>query len=171
LTGDQQDIGVHDPHVSQAILSEGTQENSPAPRAGVLAASIAFHEAFDLPRQSSPNAGIDESLARLRIALLEEEVGELIEAVAASDLTAIADALADIVYVAYGTAVTYGIDLDMVLAEVHRSNMSKIGKDGQPLIRDDGKVIKSDQYSPPDIASVLERQRPLPLTTTRRSGT
>lgn len=49
--------------------------------------------------------------------------------------------------------------------------MTKLGKDGRPLIRDDGKVIKSDQYSPPDIASVLERQRPLPLTTTRRPGT
>ena len=91
---------------------------------------------------------------------------EFVDAVAASDLVAIADELADIVYVAYGTAVTYGIDLDMVLGEVHRSNMSKLGKDGRPLIRDDGKVIKSDQYFPPDVARVLELQRPLPLTTT-----
>ena len=114
---------------------------------------------------------IDGSLARLRIALLAEEVDEFVDAVAASDLVAIADALADIVYVAYGTAVTYGIDLDMVLGEVHRSNMSKLGKDGRPLIREDGKVIKSDQYFPPDIARVLALQRPLPLTTTGRPGT
>jgi len=166
LAGDGPNTGARDPDVSQAIRGKAAHENGLALPGGVLAASISFHEAFDLPRQSSPNAGIGESLARLRIALLAEEVDELADAVAASDLVAIADALADIVYVAYGTAVTYGIDLDMVLGEVHRSNMSKLGKDGRPLIRDDGKVIKSDQYFPPDVARVLELQRPLPLITT-----
>ena len=63
--------------------------------------------------------------------------------------------LADIAYVVYGTALTYGIDLDSALREVHRSNMSKLGNDGKPLIRDDGKVLKSERYFPPDIASVL----------------
>ena len=74
------------------------------------------------------------------------------------DLVAIADALADIVYVIYGTALTYGIDLDSVLREVHRSNMSKLGGDGKPLLRGDGKVIKSERYFPPDISSVLSTQ-------------
>lgn len=171
LAGDGQNIGARDPDVSPAVLGGTAREDGVVPRGGVLAASISFHEAFDLPRQSSPNVGIDESLARLRIALLEEEVGEFAEAVAAADLVAIADALADIVYVAYGTAVTYGIDLDMVLGEVHRSNMSKLGKDGRPLIREDGKVVKSDQYVPPGIARVLERQHPLPLTTAGSPGT
>jgi len=171
LAGDGQNIGARDPGVSTAALGEAAHEDGLALPGGVLAAAMSFHEAFDLPRQASPNVGIDESLARLRIALLEEEVGEFAEAVAAADLAAIADALADIVYVAYGTAITYGIDLDMVLGEVHRSNMSKLGKDGQPLIREDGKVIKSDQYVPPDIARVLERQRPLPLTTAGSSDT
>jgi predicted HAD superfamily Cof-like phosphohydrolase len=170
LTGDERNIGRRGPGVSTAVFEEAAREDGLA-RGGVLAAAVSFHEAFDLPRQASPNVGIDESLARLRIALLEEEVGEFAEAVAAADLAAIADALADIVYVAYGTAVTYGIDLDMVLGEVHRSNMSKLGKDGQPLIREDGKVIKSDQYVPPDIARVLERQRRLPLTTAGSSDT
>jgi predicted HAD superfamily Cof-like phosphohydrolase len=55
----------------------------------------------------------------------------------------------------YGTALTYGIDLDSILREVHRSNMSKLDSDGKPLTRDDGKVIKSGQYFPPDIVSVL----------------
>lgn len=59
---------------------------------------------------------------------------------------------------AYGTALTYGIDLDAVMQEVHRSNMSKLGSDGKPLIRDNGKVLKSDRYFPPDIESVLQRQ-------------
>jgi predicted HAD superfamily Cof-like phosphohydrolase len=132
-------------------------------QSGLLDAAMAFHSAFDLPRQALPNAAIEKSLAKIRVALLEEEVGEYIEAVSQSDLVAIADALADIVYVIYGTAVTYGIDLDRVLSEVHRSNMSKLDRDGQPLIRADGKVIKSDQYFPPDVAGVLKLQPPLPL--------
>ena len=171
MTGNERTIGARDTDFSNEILGGTTREDGLAARAGVLAAAISFHEVFDLPRQASPNVGIDESLARLRIALLEEEVGEFADAVAAADLVAIADALADIVYVAYGTAVTYGIDLDMVLGEVHRSNMSKLGTNGQPLIRADGKVIKSDQYVPPDIAGILERQHPLPLTTAGSSDT
>jgi predicted HAD superfamily Cof-like phosphohydrolase len=63
--------------------------------------------------------------------LLAEEVDEFVDAVAAADLGAIADALADIVYVSCGTAVTYGIDLDMVLSEVHRSAVVTTGPAGQ----------------------------------------
>jgi predicted HAD superfamily Cof-like phosphohydrolase len=105
-----------------------------------------------------PSTEIDKSLARLRIALLEEEVSEFVTASEQGDLIGIADALADIVYVVYGTALTYGIDLGPVLQEVHRSNMSKLTSDGKPLIRDDGKVLKSEQYFPPDIASALGLQ-------------
>jgi predicted HAD superfamily Cof-like phosphohydrolase len=105
-----------------------------------------------------PGADIDDALAGLRVALLEEEFSEFVSASERGDLVSIADALADIVYVIYGTALTYGIDLDLALQEVHRSNMSKLGSDGKPLIRADGKVLKSEQYFPPDIASVLRRQ-------------
>jgi predicted HAD superfamily Cof-like phosphohydrolase len=132
-------------------------------RSGLLDAAMAFHAAFNLPRQALPSLAIDESLAKTRIALLEEEVGEYLEAVSESDLVGIVDALADIVYVIFGTAVTYGIDLDRVLSEVHRSNMSKLDRDGKPLVRADGKVIKSDQYFPPDVAGVLKLQPSLPL--------
>ena len=97
--------------------------------------------------RQSPSADVDKSLAKLRVALLQEEVGEFITASEKGDLVAIADALADIAYVVYGTALTYGIDLDSALREVHRSNMSKLGNDGKPLIRDDGKVLKSERYS------------------------
>lgn len=130
---------------------------------GPLQAAIAFHAAFGLPRQAMPNVEIAGPLAKLRIALLEEEVGEFVDAVSESDLTAIADALADIVCVVYGTAVTYGIDLDQVMAEVHRSNMSKLDGNGRPLLREDGKVIKSEQYFPPNVAGVLKLQSPLPV--------
>jgi predicted HAD superfamily Cof-like phosphohydrolase len=101
---------------------------------------------------------VEKSLESLRISLLEEEVAELVAAVKARDLIGIADALADITYVVYGTALTYGIDLDSVLGEVHRSNMSKLGHDGNPIIRADGKVLKSERYSPPNVAAVLQRQ-------------
>jgi predicted HAD superfamily Cof-like phosphohydrolase len=121
-----------------------------------IAAAVAeFHMAFNLPMRQIPTTEIDHALARLRVALLEEEVGEFVAASEKGDLVGIADALADIVYVVYGTALTYGIDLDAVLREVHRSNMSKLGSDGKPLIREDGKVLKSGKHFPPDIASVL----------------
>src|SRR6266568_803166 len=102
-----------------------------------------------------PSTETGDDLAKLRVALLQEEVSEFVTASENGDLVGIADALADIVYVVYGTALTYGIDLDAVLREVHRSNMSKLGRDGKPLIRDDGKVLKSDQYFPPDVVAAL----------------
>jgi len=121
----------------------------------VAAAVAEFHKSFNLPMRLFPTTEIGDDLAKLRIALLEEEVDEFVTAAKKGDLIGIADALADIAYVVYGTALTYGIDLDSVLQEVHRSNMSKLGADGKPLLRDDGKVIKSEQYFPPDIASSL----------------
>lgn len=121
----------------------------------VAAAVAEFHQAFGRPVQRQPTADIDPALARLRVDLVQEEVGEFIAASEQGDLIGIADALADIVYVVYGTALTYGIDLDAVLREVHRSNMSKLDGDGKPVLRPDGKVLKSDRYFPPDIASVL----------------
>lgn len=124
-----------------------------------IATAVAeFHKSFNLPMQQLPTTEIGDYLAKLRIALLEEEVGEFVTASEKGDLIGIADALADITYVVYGTALTYGIDLDSILQEVHRSNMSKLGTDGKPLLREDGKVIKSEQYFPPDIANCLGLQ-------------
>jgi predicted HAD superfamily Cof-like phosphohydrolase len=115
-----------------------------------------FHERCGLARADEPRP-IDAELACSRQRLLEEEVDELAEAVQAGQLPAIARELADVVYVAYGTAITYGIDLDAVLAEVHRANLSKLGPDGRPVIRS-GKVQKGDWFQPPDVAGVLRRQ-------------
>jgi predicted HAD superfamily Cof-like phosphohydrolase len=120
-----------------------------------------FHEAFGLPRASRPGSGIPAGLAKLRVDLLVEETGEFAEASVKGDIVGIADALADIVYVAYGAAVTYGIDLDAALREVHRSNMSKLDDQGRPVYREDGKVLKSARYTPPDISGILSRQPPL----------
>ena len=133
-------------------------------RSDVASAVLAFHLAFGLPRQAMPNVDeVTRELADLRVRLQREETEELAEAAERRDLVAIADALADLVYVAYGSAITYGIDLDAVLSEVHRSNMSKLDADGRPLLREDGKVLKSRWYSPPDVQGVLTQQLPLPL--------
>jgi predicted HAD superfamily Cof-like phosphohydrolase len=120
-----------------------------------------FHASFDLPMATRPNPKVPVDLGELRIDLLEEEVGEFREAVEQNDLVAIADALADILYVTYGAAITFGIDLDAVVREVHRSNMSKLGPDGRPILRADGKVLKPATYSPPEISRVLLDQPPL----------
>lgn len=128
-----------------------------------MACVARFHEAFDLPRASRPGTDIPAELAKLRVDLLVEETGEFADASAKNDIVGIADALADIVYVAYGAAVTYGIDLDAALREVHRSNMSKLDDQGRPVYRGDGKVLKSARYRPPDISGVLSRQPPLPF--------
>jgi len=116
-----------------------------------------FHRSYGLPVRDEPTADVGDDQVELRLALIEEEVGELAEAARAGDLVGVADALADIVYVAYGTAHVYGIDLDAVLDEVHSSNMTKLGADGRPIRRADGKVLKGPSYRPPDIAAVLGR--------------
>jgi predicted HAD superfamily Cof-like phosphohydrolase len=119
-----------------------------------------FHERFDLARADLPGP-VSAECAEVRIRLLAEEVAELFEAMSEGNLPDIARELADVVYVAYGTAVAYGIDLDGVLAEVHRANMSKLGPADTPVITD-GKVQKGPHFQPPDVAAVLARQTAQP---------
>lgn len=116
-----------------------------------------FHRAYGLPIRKAPTAEIGPDQVTLRQALIEEEVRELADAARDGDVVGVADALADIVYVAYGTAHVYGIDLDAVLDEVHASNMTKLGADGRPVRRADGKVLKGPGYRPPDVRAVLDR--------------
>jgi predicted HAD superfamily Cof-like phosphohydrolase len=113
-----------------------------------------FHEFFNLPIREELSLPVDKERV-LRYRLQKEETVELESATYAGDVIEVADALADIVYVAYGTALVYGIDLDAVLEEVHKSNMTKLDENGEPIYREDGKVAKSPQFRPPDIASVL----------------
>lgn len=120
-----------------------------------------FHMSFDLPLERTPQQQVDTDLGALRVELLREEFEEFRDAVVRQDVVAVADALGDIVYVAYGAALTYGIDLDAVLREVHRANMSKLGPDGEPLLREDGKVLKPPSYVAPDVRRVLLDQPPL----------
>ncbi|GAB7060438.1 MazG nucleotide pyrophosphohydrolase domain-containing protein [Streptomyces mexicanus] len=115
-----------------------------------------FHHAFGLDVRTTPQQ-VSPRLAAHRGELLAEEAAEVAE-VATGPLDRLAHELADVVYVAYGTALVHGIDLDEVIAEIHRANMSKLGPDGQVARRADGKVLKGAHYRAPDVAAVLRRQ-------------
>lgn len=157
----QLELDLDYPRPSPRLVA-GAPDPQPLAQLGhVLAQVLAFHEAFDLPRQPLPAMAMADLATGLRVRLLREEVEEFALAVDRGDLVAAADALADVVYVAYGSAVTYGIDLDAVVSEVHRANMSKLDGRGRPVLRKDGKVLKSARYRPPDVSSVLDQQLPL----------
>jgi predicted HAD superfamily Cof-like phosphohydrolase len=114
-----------------------------------------FHQAFGQRVGEYPELP-DREERILRRKLITEEFNELTDAEYANDLVEVADALADIIYIACGTAVSYGIPLDDVFAEVHRSNMAKL-VDGKVIRREDGKVQKPEGWTAPDIRSVLDK--------------
>lgn len=120
-----------------------------------------FHETFGLAVNEEPN----RKLGTLRINLIQEECDEVTDSLELADLPECFDSwelakeLADLVYVAYGTAVSFGIDLDVALASVHKSNMSKLGEDGKPIVREDGKILKGPNYLPPNMTSALWPRR------------
>jgi predicted HAD superfamily Cof-like phosphohydrolase len=119
-----------------------------------FAAVLEFHRRFGIAVGERP--GFPETATLdLRRRLIGEELAEYDAAVAAGDLVEAADALADLVYVIYGAAVSFGIDLRPVFAEVHRTNMAKVGG-GE---RADGKVLKPDGWEPPRIAPLLDAMR------------
>lgn len=114
-----------------------------------------FHETYNQPRPNTLTL-LDKTRAQLRNGLIEEELQELKEAQEDGDIVEIADALGDLVYVVIGEAIEYGIDLDAVMAEIQRSNLSKLDPaTGLPIYREDGKVLKGGNFTPPNIAKVL----------------
>ncbi len=117
----------------------------------------AFHSKFGILVQTAP-MDVNEETKHLRVRLIQEEFDELKEAMATGNLAAVAKEMADLLYVTYGTAVSYGIDMEPVFQEVHRSNLSKVGG----YKRADGKWVKPPTYSPADIQSIVEVQREQP---------
>ena len=113
-----------------------------------------FMEAFGQEVKTEPEFP-DFSTRELRLELIREEYEELEEAIENRDLVEVADALTDLLYVIYGAGHAFGIDLDACYTEVHYSNMSKLGPDGTPLKREDGKVIKGPEFWEPQLAEVL----------------
>ena len=113
-----------------------------------------FMETFGQEVKTKPEIP-DAETVELRLELISEEVEELWDACKDKDIIGIADALTDILYVTYGAGHAFGIDLDKCFAEVQRSNMSKLGKNGKPIYREDGKVMKGSNYSEPDLKNTL----------------
>ena len=98
----------------------------------------------------------EDTIVQLRVDLIEEELNELKEAIKNNDLVEVADALTDILYVTYGAGHSFGLDLDKCFDEVQRSNMSKLGEDGNPIYNESGKVMKGPNYSAPDLKKIIE---------------
>ncbi len=119
----------------------------------------AFHDAFGIPNASVPVAAIGDRDALLRYKLIREENEEYLEAALKGDLVEVADALGDILYILCGTMLKHGLEdkMDAVFREIQRSNMSKLGGDGKPIYREDGKVMKGPGYFKPDIATILNK--------------
>ena len=97
-----------------------------------------------------------DKINTLRYDLIKEELEELKIAMENKDLLEVADALTDILYVTYGAGHAFGIDLDKCFEEVQNSNMSKLGEDGKPIYRADGKVLKGPNYKPPQLSDLVK---------------
>ncbi len=114
-----------------------------------------FMESFGQEVLTEPTLP-EQNLAKLRLELIREEVEELNVGIEGMDIVEIADALTDILYVVYGAGHAFGIDLDECYQEVHRSNMSKLGADGKPIYREDGKILKGPDYFHPNLKDILD---------------
>ena len=97
-----------------------------------------------------------EKIVQLRYDLIKEELDELSLAINDKDIVEVADALTDLLYVVYGAGHAFGIDLDKCFAEVQRSNMSKLGEDGNPIYNENGKVMKGPNYSKPNLKQFIK---------------
>ena len=117
-----------------------------------------FHEAFGLGIASEPTAALGLSKNLLRYKLMREENEEYLDAANRGDLIEVADALGDMLYILCGTILEHGMQhkIEAVFEEIQRSNMSKLGPDGKPIYREDGKVLKGPDYFKPNIGEVLE---------------
>ena len=117
----------------------------------------AFHDSFGIENQNKPTVEIDANTALLRYKLMREENEEYLEAAQNGDLVEVADALGDMLYILCGTMLSHGMQdkIGEVFLEIQESNMSKLGEDGKPIYREDGKVMKGPNYFKPDIKKIL----------------
>lgn len=124
-----------------------------------LKAVAEFHDAFGIESANAPLVSLPEQIVLLRHNLMKEENEEYLEAAQNKDLVEVADALGDMLYILCGTILSHGMQhkITEVFNEIQRSNMSKLGSDGKPIYREDGKVLKGPNYFKPNIASILEK--------------
>jgi predicted HAD superfamily Cof-like phosphohydrolase len=118
-----------------------------------------FHEVFKIGSREIPEGSISEAEYILRHRLMQEENDEYLEACKRGDLVEIADALGDKMYILFGSILKHGLQykIEEIFDEIHRSNMSKLDDKGQPIFREDGKIMKSSNYFKPDIKKVLDK--------------
>lgn len=118
-----------------------------------------FHESFGLGVSETMQADLGEAKNLLRFNLMDEENREYLEAANSNNLVEVADALGDMLYILCGTILEHGMQykIEEVFDEIQRSNMSKLGADGKPIYREDGKVLKGPNYFRPNISGVLEK--------------
>lgn len=122
-----------------------------------IAAVKTFHTAFKIGHRETPKADLGMEKNMLRYKLMREENEEYLEAANANDLVEVADALGDMLYILCGTIIEHGLQhkIEAVFDEIQKSNMSKLGEDGEPIYRDDGKVLKGPNYFVPKIEDIL----------------
>jgi predicted HAD superfamily Cof-like phosphohydrolase len=119
----------------------------------------AFHTAFKIGHRETPKADLGKAKNTLRFDLMKEENEEYLEAAQNNDLVEVADALGDMLYILCGTIIEHGLQhkIEDVFNEIQESNMSKLGEDGEPIYREDGKVLKGPNYFKPNIKSILDK--------------
>lgn len=119
-----------------------------------------FHDAFKIGNNYQPTVAITDEEKLLRFNLMKEENEEYLEAAKNNDLVEVADALGDQLYILCGTILRHGMQhkIEEVFQEIQRSNMSKLDENGNPIYREDGKVMKSDLYFKPNISEILKEE-------------
>ena len=117
-----------------------------------------FHELYKLSYKENPTTDIGLDKIKLRFNLMAEENQEYFQAAKNNDLVEVADALGDMLYILCGTIIEHGMQhkIEEVFNEIQKSNMSKLGADGKPIFREDGKVLKGPNYFKPDIKTILD---------------
>lgn len=127
--------------------------------ADTIKAVATFHDSFGIKNNYEPTAKLAKGQIELRHRLMQEENEEYLVAAKDGDLVEIADALGDQLYILCGTIMKHGMQdvIEDVFNEIQRSNMSKLGEDGKPIYREDGKILKGKNYFKPDIKSILEK--------------
>lgn len=118
-----------------------------------------FHQSFGLGVSEEMRADLGAAKNKLRFDLMDEENKEYLEAASNNDLVEVADALGDMLYILCGTILEHGMQykIEAVFKEIQRSNMSKLGRDGKPIFREDGKVLKGPDYFEPNIQAILDK--------------
>jgi len=117
-----------------------------------------FHDTFGITNKYQPKAFVGKDIVALRHRLMSEENEEYLEAAKAGDLVEVADALGDMMYILCGTILSHGMQniIEEIFEEIQASNMSKLGADGKPIYREDGKVMKGPNYFKPNISAIID---------------